>query len=106
MRTMFVNLFKSKKREEEEAPVIREKTESPRNEPARMRLSDIEMMRTLGTGSFGRVKFAKSKIDGQYYAVKYMKKHEIIKLKQGMHYVSLTAQRTTQLITLTRRDRS
>ena len=40
------------------------------------------MIRTLGCGSFSRVKFAKYKQDGKHYAVKFMKKHEIIKLKQ------------------------
>ena len=54
------------------------------NNSSPMKLSDFEMIRTLGSGSFGRVRYAKSKIDGGYYAVKYMKKHEIIKLKQGM----------------------
>jgi len=43
------------------------------------------MVRTLGVGSFGRVKFAKYKQDGKMYAVKFMKKHEIIKLKQVDH---------------------
>jgi len=43
------------------------------------------MLRTLGVGSFGRVKFAKYKVDSKYYAVKFMKKHEIIKLKQVDH---------------------
>ena len=47
-----------------------------------VQLSDFEMIRTLGCGSFGRVKFAKYKQDGKHYAVKFMKKHEIIKLKQ------------------------
>merc|ERR1712137_172827 len=42
-------------------------------------------MGTLGYGSFGRVKFAKWKQDGNMYAVKFMKKHEIIKLKQVDH---------------------
>ncbi len=51
---------------------------------APMKLSDFEMVRTLGSGSFGRVKYAKCKLDGKYYAVKYMKKHDIIKMKQGM----------------------
>jgi len=50
----------------------------------RMKLADFEMIRTLGSGSFGRVKYAKCKLDGKYYAVKYMKKHDIIKMKQGM----------------------
>merc|ERR1711920_730115 len=44
-----------------------------------------EMARTLGCGSFGRVKFAKDKQDGKFYAVKFMKKQEIIKLKQVGH---------------------
>jgi len=51
----------------------------------KMQLSDFEMVRTLGCGSFGRVKYAKYKSDGKYYAVKFMKKHEIIKLKQVDH---------------------
>jgi len=51
----------------------------------KMGLGDFEMVRTLGVGSFGRVKFAKYKVDGKYYAVKFMKKHEIIKLKQVDH---------------------
>jgi len=48
-------------------------------------LADFQMSRTLGCGSFGRVKFAKYKQDGKYYAVKFMKKQEIIKLKQVDH---------------------
>jgi len=48
-------------------------------------LADFQMTRTLGVGSFGRVKFAKFKGDGKFYAVKFMKKHEIIKLKQVDH---------------------
>ena len=55
--------------------------ESPNS---KLKLSDFDMIRTLGTGSFGRVKYAKCKSDGKYYAVKFMKKHEIIKMKQGM----------------------
>jgi len=42
-------------------------------------------VRTLGTGSFGRVKYAKSKLDGNFYAVKFMKKAEIIKMKHVDH---------------------
>jgi len=48
-------------------------------------VGDFEMVRTLGCGSFGRVKYAKWKKDGKFYAVKFMKKHEIIKLKQVDH---------------------
>jgi len=49
-----------------------------------MALSEFQMVRTLGVGSFGRVKYAKWK-DGNFYAVKFMKKHDIIKLKQVDH---------------------
>eukprot|EP00811_Abedinium_folium_P036156 NODE_8891_length_1462_cov_5.088390.p1 GENE.NODE_8891_length_1462_cov_5.088390~~NODE_8891_length_1462_cov_5.088390.p1 ORF type:complete len:360 (-),score=112.00 NODE_8891_length_1462_cov_5.088390:382-1308(-) len=42
-------------------------------------------MRTLGCGSFGRVKYARYAVDGKFYAVKAMKKQEIIKLKQVDH---------------------
>lgn len=48
-------------------------------------LTEFTMLRTLGCGSFGRVKFAKYSKDGKHYAVKFMKKHEIIKLKQVDH---------------------
>jgi len=48
-------------------------------------LGDFEYYRTLGVGSFGRVKHAKYKQDGKLYAVKFMKKQEIIKLKQVDH---------------------
>ena len=50
-----------------------------------MQLGDFEFVRTLGCGSFGRVKLAKYKEDEKLYAVKFMKKHEIIKLKQVDH---------------------
>merc|ERR1712050_256811 len=47
--------------------------------------SEFEMKRTLGVGSFGRVKHAMWKQDQKMYAVKFMKKQEIIKLKQVDH---------------------
>jgi len=50
-----------------------------------LKLGDFEMNRTLGCGSFGRVKLAKYKPDGKQYAVKFMKKHDVIKLKQVDH---------------------
>ncbi len=50
-----------------------------------MSLDDFELGRTLGCGSFGRVKLGKYKKDQKNYAVKFMKKAEIIKLKQVDH---------------------
>jgi protein kinase A len=78
---MFGNLFGSKKRDQVVVPAMPEPTKTI---VSGMKLSDFDVVRILGSGSFGRVKFAKSKLDGHYYAVKCMKKHEIIKMKQGM----------------------
>ena len=50
-----------------------------------MKLEDFEILRTLGVGSFGRVRYAKYKKDGSMCAVKFMKKVEIVKLKQVDH---------------------
>ena len=50
--------------------------------PKKVKLSDYRIDRTLGTGSFGRVKLAKNKSTGKYVALKILKKAEIIKLKQ------------------------
>jgi serine/threonine protein kinase len=41
-------------------------------------------------GSFGRVRLAKNKLDGKYYAAKILKKAEIIKLKQVDHIMNET----------------
>jgi len=48
-------------------------------------VKDFEMICTLGKGSFGRVKSAKYKEDGKIYAVKFMKKEQIMNLKQVDH---------------------
>ena len=39
-------------------------------------------------GSFGRVRLAKNKKSGEYYAMKILKKADIIKLKQVDHVIS------------------
>eukprot|EP01067_Filipodium_phascolosomae_P007546 Filipodium_phascolosomae@DN608_c0_g1_i1.p1 len=54
----------------------------------KMHLEDFEMQKTLGTGSFGRVKFAKYRPTGEYFAVKILKKSAIIRLKQVDHITS------------------
>jgi len=48
-------------------------------------LSDFEMKDTLGTGSFGRVRLVMYKPDGKFYALKILKKSEVIYLKQVEH---------------------
>ncbi|KAI8971104.1 camp-dependent protein kinase 1 [Pilobolus umbonatus] len=58
--------------------------EQRRNKP-KLRLNDFNLLRTLGTGSFGRVHLAQSKHNSRYYAVKVLKKTEIVRLKQVEH---------------------
>lgn len=48
-------------------------------------LQDFQIMRTLGTGSFGRVHLVRSNHNGRFYAMKVLKKHVVVKLKQVEH---------------------
>jgi len=45
----------------------------------------FELLDTLGTGSFGRVRLVKFLQDGNFYALKILKKSEVIYLKQVEH---------------------
>ena len=54
----------------------------------KINLKDYDLMQTLGTGSFGRVRLTKDKETGKYYAMKILKNHDIIKLKQVDHVIS------------------
>lgn len=48
-------------------------------------LTDFDIQRTLGTGSFGRVHLVRSKHNQRYYAVKVLKKAQVHKMKQVEH---------------------
>ncbi|KAG0182423.1 camp-dependent protein kinase catalytic subunit [Apophysomyces sp. BC1034] len=48
-------------------------------------LQVFRLLRTVGTGSFGRVHLAQSKYNDRFYAIKVMKKAEIVRLKQIEH---------------------
>lgn len=48
-------------------------------------LADFELQRTLGTGSFGRVHLVKSNHNQRFYAVKVLKKAQVVKMKQVEH---------------------
>lgn len=48
-------------------------------------LGDFELLRTLGTGSFGRVHLVQSKHNQRFYAVKVLKKQQVVKMKQVEH---------------------
>jgi len=51
-------------------------------------LDDFIILQTLGTGSFGRVHLVKLKSDGKFYAMKVLRKHEVVKLKQVEHTIN------------------
>ncbi|VEU22073.1 DEKNAAC103054 [Brettanomyces naardenensis] len=48
-------------------------------------LTDFEIVRTLGTGSFGRVHLVRSVHNGRYYAMKVFRKSRVVNAKQIEH---------------------
>ncbi|KAJ0422787.1 kinase-like domain-containing protein [Aspergillus carlsbadensis] len=48
-------------------------------------LDDFTIQRTLGTGSFGRVHLVQSKHNHRFYAIKVLKKAQVVKMKQIEH---------------------
>lgn len=48
-------------------------------------LPDFEILRTLGTGSFGRVHLVQSRHNTRFYAIKVLKKAQVVKMKQVEH---------------------
>ncbi|KAF8245591.1 kinase-like protein [Wilcoxina mikolae CBS 423.85] len=48
-------------------------------------LSDFMIQRTLGTGSFGRVHLVQSRHNLRFYAIKVLKKAQVVKMKQVEH---------------------
>ena len=48
-------------------------------------LTDFTLKRTLGTGSFGRVHLVQSNHNQRFYAVKVLKKIQVVKMKQVEH---------------------
>lgn len=60
-------------------------TPIPLPKKVKYHLSDFTLQKTLGTGSFGRVHLAKLKTGGKFYAMKVLKKADIVRLKQVEH---------------------
>lgn len=48
-------------------------------------LHDFNIMRTLGTGSFGRVHLVKSVHNDRFYAMKVLRKSQVVRMKQIAH---------------------
>ncbi|OBZ86373.1 cAMP-dependent protein kinase type 1 [Choanephora cucurbitarum] len=62
-----------------------ERKQKRRSTDVNVNMNDFELIRTLGTGSFGRVHLAKHKTNRNYYAIKALRKTDIVKLKQIEH---------------------
>ncbi|XP_068778945.1 cAMP-dependent protein kinase catalytic subunit alpha isoform X4 [Struthio camelus] len=60
-------------------------------------LEQFERIRTLGTGSFGRVMLVRHKDSGHHYAMKILDKQKVVKLKQIEH--TLNEKRILQAVT-------
>jgi protein kinase A len=58
---------------------------TPRVTKGKYTLTDFTLQRTLGTGSFGRVHLVQSKHNQRFYAVKVLKKAQVVKMKQVEH---------------------
>ncbi|KFY17750.1 hypothetical protein V492_00418 [Pseudogymnoascus sp. VKM F-4246] len=67
------------------APAEAAAQQQVRSTKGKYSLSDFELRRTLGTGSFGRVHLVQSKHNQRYYAVKVLKKAQVVKMKQVEH---------------------
>ncbi|EGF77461.1 hypothetical protein BATDEDRAFT_14121 [Batrachochytrium dendrobatidis JAM81] len=51
-------------------------------------LADLQINRTLGTGSFGRVHLVKLKSNNKFYAMKVLRKTDIVKMRQVEHTIN------------------
>lgn len=67
-------------------PFVNVSTANPvRETKGKYALNDFVIQRTLGTGSFGRVHLVQSKHNQRFYAVKVLKKAQVVKMKQVEH---------------------
>ncbi len=62
--------------------------DSSANTNNKVNLNEFDFLQTIGTGSFGRVKLGRHKKTNKIYAIKMLKKAEIIRLKQVDHIYS------------------
>ena len=60
-------------------------TTNPRTTKGKYSLPDFSLKRTLGTGSFGRVHLVQSNHNQRFYAMKVLKKQQVVKMKQVEH---------------------
>eukprot|EP00301_Raphidiophrys_heterophryoidea_P026679 c9267_g1_i1.p1 GENE.c9267_g1_i1~~c9267_g1_i1.p1 ORF type:complete len:447 (-),score=86.73 c9267_g1_i1:430-1770(-) len=68
-----------------EAPQPADAVAVDKYKPGSLSLASFNLLATLGTGSFGRVRLAQDVQTGKYIALKILKKAEIIRMKQVHH---------------------
>ena len=56
--------------------------------PQEFGLTDLDLLETVGTGTFGRIRLVKHMAERKYYALKIMKKSRIVRMKQLVHIKS------------------
>ncbi|KAJ3328080.1 camp-dependent protein kinase catalytic subunit [Blyttiomyces sp. JEL0837] len=61
---------------------------SPATPRTKFSLADFHIDRTLGTGSFGRVHLVRLRSSGKYFAMKVLRKNDIVKMKQVEHTIN------------------
>ena len=62
--------------------------EKSRKKKMKIKVKDFEKLKTVGLGSYGRVRLCKQKKTGEIFVMKILKKNEIIKQKQVDHVYS------------------
>ena len=62
--------------------------EKSRKKKMRIKVKDYEKLKTVGLGSYGRVRLCKNKKTGNIFVMKILKKNDIIKQKQVDHVYS------------------
>lgn len=67
------------------SPTPSQSSSLSRKTSSRYNLSDFTFIRTLGTGSFGRVHLVRSQHNSRSYAVKVLSKDRVVKMKQVEH---------------------
>ncbi|KAI7876489.1 camp-dependent protein kinase 8 [Mucor mucedo] len=71
--------------EPSENPVVPVERNAKRRSSVELNLKNFTLIRTLGTGSFGRVHLARSNMNQRFYAIKVLRKIDIVRLKQVEH---------------------
>ena len=62
--------------------------EKSKKKKMKVKIKDYEQLKTVGLGSYGRVRLCKNKKTGEIFVMKILKKNDIIKQKQVDHIYS------------------